>query len=139
MIIIKSIDNKFLGGILIMKEIKAFECESCGYQFFNKDSLNKCKKCEKEICVTCGFNGECTDCAEEPKAKIYKMEMYILDINNSYEDIDEIIVESERGAREANFHPFNVEEVEVEWTDDIDLNFSSATEETYRKYFPRMR
>jgi len=68
-------------------------------------------------------------------AKLYKVEMYILDINDCYKDLDEIMIETECAIDEASFNSFNVESVELEWEDDIDLNYTNATVGTYRKYF----
>lgn len=67
-------------------------------------------------------------------SKLYKVEMYVLDINDMYHNLDEIIDDAERRV-EANFTPFNVQEVEFEWDDDIDLNYVDTSIDTYRKYF----
>jgi hypothetical protein len=61
--------------------------------------------------------------------------MYILDVNDTYQGLENIICEAERGADDANFNYFDYAETEIEWHDDIDINFSTATVETYRKYF----
>ena len=67
-------------------------------------------------------------------AKLYKTETYILDINDSYNDLHNIIDDADIGT-EASFQPFNIQEVEFEWKDDIDLNYTNATIDTYRNYF----
>lgn len=68
-------------------------------------------------------------------AKLYKIEMYILDTNEYYSSLDEIIENAEMGADEANFNCFNVKEKQVEWNDDIDINMGDSTVDVYRKYF----
>lgn len=67
-------------------------------------------------------------------ATLYKMEMYILDINDHYGDCEHLIDRLESRS-EAYLSPFNIESVDIEWDDDIDINDTEATVETYRKYF----
>lgn len=67
-------------------------------------------------------------------AKLYKVEMYILDVHDSYENISDVC---DTMAYEADVYlqPFKTEEREIEWSDNIDLNNINCTEETYKKYF----
>jgi len=66
-------------------------------------------------------------------SKLYKVEMYVLDVNDMYNDLDEIIEDAERRS-EFNLKPFNAQSVEFEWDDDIDLNHKDDID-TYRNYF----
>jgi hypothetical protein len=67
-------------------------------------------------------------------SKLYKVEMYILDINNVYQSLDNIINDI-TNATEINFECFNVEKVEFDWDDDLAINYSDCSIEDYRKYF----
>ncbi|MDF2879573.1 MAG: hypothetical protein K0R54_130 [Clostridiaceae bacterium] len=68
-------------------------------------------------------------------AKLYKVEMYVLDINENYHSLGGIIEDAENSI-EVDFIPFNVQETEIEWDDDIDLNKRNVLPlEAYRKYF----
>jgi len=67
-------------------------------------------------------------------SKVYKVEMYICDINDSYTGIEEIINDIEN-SNNAVFKCFNVETVNLDWHDDIDINHSDCDVKTYRKYF----
>jgi len=65
--------------------------------------------------------------------KIYKVEMYIVDYNGSYQNFDNLMIDLERNS-EAFLIPHNVKVKEIEWNDNIDLNHKSDLE-TCRKYF----
>lgn len=67
-------------------------------------------------------------------AKIYQIEMYIVDVNDSYADFGDIINDIENST-EITTDCFNVKQKDIEWHDDIDINFMNSTAETYRKYF----
>lgn len=67
-------------------------------------------------------------------ARLYKVEMYVLDINEDYYSFDDIMNDVENSV-EAGFTPFNIQEVEFEWDDNIDLNKMNAPLEVYRNYF----
>ena len=66
-------------------------------------------------------------------AKIYKMEMYITD-TYKYSDFENLLIDIENST-DCIIACFDKQEVEVEWHDDIDINFSDCPVETYRKYF----
>lgn len=66
-------------------------------------------------------------------AKIYKAEIYVLDINDAYYP-DEIFEEMERYT-ELIAIPFNVQSRDIEWHDDIDINKHGCTKEQYMAYF----
>lgn len=67
-------------------------------------------------------------------AKLYKVEMYVLDINEDYHSFDDMMNDVENSI-EASFTPFNVQESDIEWDDDIDLNKVDAPLKVYRDYF----
>lgn len=66
--------------------------------------------------------------------KLYKVELYVLDVNDGYNSLEEIILDVESGT-DAILKPFNVEKVEIPWDDNIDINQKGCTVEIYRKYF----
>lgn len=68
-------------------------------------------------------------------AKLYKVEMYILDINETYEDICDICDDATYDMDLVKFEPINTQIRKIEWSDNIDLNKNTCTIETYRKYF----
>jgi len=68
-------------------------------------------------------------------AKLHKIELYLIDHNDKYSSLDNIVVDIEN-ATDLDVNCFNTKEVEIEWDDDIDINFSSkCTVENFRKYF----
>lgn len=70
-------------------------------------------------------------------AKIYKIELYVVDYNNVYNDVNDLAncIDSGWGLDDVLVNCFDKQEVEVEWTDDIDLNYGNVNKETYNKYF----
>lgn len=68
-------------------------------------------------------------------AKLYKATIYILDVNECYNGIEEILNDAERGADDANFKIFDYQETEIEWDDDININCCNATKKDYDGYF----
>ena len=73
-------------------------------------------------------------------AKLYKMEMYIVDYNEIYnhpnDALRDILDDAENNS-DCIFSEFNVEERNIEWNDDIDLNRINCSVETYRNYFKK--
>lgn len=67
-------------------------------------------------------------------SKIYKVQMYLLDVNEVYDNIDEALSDCENRS-EMKFAPFDIECKKVEWDDDIDINALDATKEMWDKYF----
>jgi len=70
-------------------------------------------------------------------AKLYKVEMYILDPNDYYSCFDNIIADCEN-ATDIYFRCFNEQEAEVEWDDGINLNQRDCTLESHRNYFKKV-
>jgi hypothetical protein len=70
-------------------------------------------------------------------AKLYKVEMYILDIDEHYgESLPEIIDHVNDRLELVEMHPFNVQAVTLDWHDGHKLNFTDAKYEDYRGFFP---
>lgn len=71
------------------------------------------------------------------KARLYKMTTYFCVIDESYEteDIKDFIEDSLSGEGMITQCDNEVVGPEIEWHDDIDLNFSNATAENWEKYF----
>lgn len=67
-------------------------------------------------------------------AKLYKIEMYILDVNEKFDCLEEIIERAENST-DIHFNPFNVKVTYFEFEDNIPINFSDANVEDYREYF----
>ena len=68
-------------------------------------------------------------------AKLHKIEIYLIDHNDKYSSLDNIVVDIEN-ATDLGVNCFNAKEVEIEWDDELDINFSSkCTVENFRKYF----
>jgi len=67
-------------------------------------------------------------------AKLYKMEMYIIDVDDNFKKLDRIIYNANVFSS-CSFVPFNAQEVEVNWHDDIDINLSNCPVENFREYF----
>jgi len=68
-------------------------------------------------------------------ARIHKVELYIVDINDFYSENTERIVEEISDRLNVSLKGFDTQCKEVDWDDDIDINFTNANLETYRKYF----
>ena len=67
-------------------------------------------------------------------AKLHKIEMYVLDVNDEYEELDDIINALEYKI-DVNFIPFNSKTVKIDFHDDIDINHIDATIDNYENYF----
>ena len=65
------------------------------------------------------------------------MELYITDYNGTYNGKDDLVhyMDCGWGFDDVIISHFNVEEVELEWDDDIDLNYEGVQQEVYDKYF----
>ena len=67
-------------------------------------------------------------------AKLYKVEMYILDVNENYSTLEDAVSDMELTS-DLNLNCFNEKVVDIEWEDNIDINFWSCSVENFRKYF----
>jgi hypothetical protein len=68
-------------------------------------------------------------------AKLYKVEMYILDINESHKDICELCDNMSIDLDLVYLQPFDQQVRQLDWHDEIDLNKTGCTKATYEKYF----
>lgn len=66
------------------------------------------------------------------KVKLHKIEMYVTDFDCYGGDYILECIENVTG-----FSPDcpTIKTVEIEWDDDIDINYSNVTKEDYEKYF----
>jgi len=69
-------------------------------------------------------------------AKVFKAELYVVDINGDYESFDEIQYDLERLLSDDSIvFTFGVKESEeFEWDDDIDLNYNNCSQENCDRY-----
>jgi len=67
-------------------------------------------------------------------ASLYKIEMYLIDHNNKYSSLENI-VEDIRNTTDLGVDCFNAEQVNISWHDDIDINFFNCPVDNFRKYF----
>ncbi|MEY2669765.1 MAG: hypothetical protein RLZZ577_81 [Bacteroidota bacterium] len=69
------------------------------------------------------------------KAKLYKVEMYILDIDNHYGILEHIIEHINDRLENVSLHAYNIHTVEFEWCDEHILNYSTCKYEDYKGMF----
>lgn len=70
-------------------------------------------------------------------AKLHKIEMYILDLNEQYGSLGDTISHINDRLECVSLHPFKVQTVCFEWHDEHKLNFRDATYKDYRGMFPK--
>ena len=72
-------------------------------------------------------------------AKLYKIELYVADYNDVYDNVDDLVncLNSGWGLDDVIMNCFNPQEVYVEWNDDIDLNYEGNDKTVYDKYFSK--
>jgi hypothetical protein len=70
-------------------------------------------------------------------AKLHKVEMYIVDIDEHYGNLNETIEHINDRLELVELHPFNVQTVGFDWHDEHKLNLSDASYEDYRGMFPK--
>lgn len=68
-------------------------------------------------------------------AKLHKVEMYVLDVHDDYESLEQITSDI-NNRMDVDLIPFNVQSVNFDWHDDHVLNFTNAKESDYRGMFP---
>ena len=69
-------------------------------------------------------------------ARIHKIEFYLVDCNDEYENGDDLMTEIEYNLSDGFIqYPTWKTSPEFEWYDDIDLNYSSCSKEDCEKYF----
>jgi len=67
-------------------------------------------------------------------AKLYKIEIYLIDHNDKYSSLNNIVVDIEN-ATDLGVNCFNAKEVEIEWDDELDINSLGCKVMYFRKYF----
>jgi len=67
-------------------------------------------------------------------AKLHKVELYIIDVNDNYSNLKEIMHDI-GNSTDCSLIPFNSQEVEIDWHDGIDINLSNCPVENFREYF----
>lgn len=68
-------------------------------------------------------------------ARIHKVEMYLVDANDYYDDVELAI---ENMVERSEFYSLHVKaqsSKEIEWDDDIDFNHTDCTKESCEAYF----
>lgn len=69
-------------------------------------------------------------------ARIHKLEFYLVDYNDVYENGDYILAEIENNLYDGFIlNPKTKTSKEFEWDDDIDLNYSDCSKEDCERYF----
>jgi hypothetical protein len=76
------------------------------------------------------------NCSDETyDVKLYKVVVFIPDLNNDYANPEEVIEDIER---HIDFSVAFLEEAtDIEWTDDIDINKRTANRDTFESKFER--
>jgi len=67
-------------------------------------------------------------------AKLHKVELYIIDANDNYSNLNEIMHDI-GNSTDCSLVPFNAQKVEIDWHDDIDINISNCLVGNFREYF----
>lgn len=89
-----------------MKEVIYYECESCGHIIEDKDDVERCSDCGKEVCPNCVYTNYidklpyCFLCAEKDENHTYTWEIVrmmsegLLNVGDIFinEDNDEIFI-----------------------------------------------
>ena len=70
------------------------------------------------------------------RANIHKLELYIVDANGNYGDIEEIITLIENHT-DCSCKVIISDSKEFEWDDDLDINRTNANLECYEEYFTK--
>jgi len=69
-------------------------------------------------------------------AKLHKLELYVLDVNDDFNNSQDVLNYIEhQTSRYLNFKSSSQKSVDIKWEDDIDLNFSDCSIESYEAYF----
>ena len=68
-------------------------------------------------------------------AKIHKVELYLLDINEDFDDVDDIMVYMTYAKSAPSIHVVRSESKEFEWDDDVVINKWRCSTEQYNKFF----
>lgn len=67
-------------------------------------------------------------------AKLHKIELYVVDPNESYKGAMDIFYEIDRKLYDGVPIAFKTDTVEIDWDDNIDINKTNATNRVFERY-----
>ena len=68
-------------------------------------------------------------------AKVHKVELYLLDVNEYFNNVDYLLDYMTNGKYAPSVHVINSESKEFEWDDDVVINRYDCSTEQYDKFF----
>lgn len=68
-------------------------------------------------------------------AKIHKVELYLLDVNEDFDSLDDALVYMTNRKYAPDVHVINSESKEFEWDDDVIINGYDCSTEQYNNFF----
>lgn len=71
-------------------------------------------------------------------AKIHKVEMYLVDVNEDFETLHDALVYMTNGKYSPLLHLVKSESKEFEWDDDVIINYCNCTNEQYSQFFEQL-
>ncbi len=71
-------------------------------------------------------------------AKIHKVEMYLLDINEDFDTLDEALIYMTNRKYAPSAHIISSESKKFEWDDDVIINYCKCTNEQYNQFFEQL-
>lgn len=71
-------------------------------------------------------------------AKIHKVEMYLVDINEDFETLHDALVYMTNGKYSPLLHLVTSESKEFEWDDNVIVNHCNCTNEQYNQFFEQL-
>jgi hypothetical protein len=71
-------------------------------------------------------------------AKIHKVEMYLLDINEDFDTLDEALIYMTNCKYAPSVHIISSESKNFEWDDDVIINYYKCTNEQYNQFFEQL-
>lgn len=71
-------------------------------------------------------------------AKIHKIELFLVDVNDDFADVDEILDYLGNSRYSLNMHKVKEQSKEFEWSDDVLINSIYCDTEEYNKFFDNL-
>ena len=71
-------------------------------------------------------------------AKIHKVEMYLVDIHEDFETLNDALIYMTNRKYSPLYHLVTSESKEFEWDDDVVINRCNCTNEQYNKFFEQL-
>lgn len=68
-------------------------------------------------------------------AKIHKVELYLLDVNEDFNNVDDVIEYMSNTKYAPGVHVISSESKEFEWDDDVIINRCNCSTEQYNNFF----